>query len=329
LRSSVDELFAALKDDQRSGLTRASALEALEYFGDPRLEEAVAIAAKSDSSELRLAAQPVAARLSPEAVLPVLEALAVHGNTEEQRTAYKALADVDDPEADRILAGRLRALAAGEVEYGAQIELLEAAAKRDDPTVKQLLADREAALAASDDPLAGFEPALEGGNVRAGTRVFYNNPVMACQRCHQVMGHGGAAGPDLSLVGTRKTRRELLESVIEPNATIAEGFESVAVTTRNGDVSVGSVAGETDSVLSLRLLDGSVAEIQKSEIVKRDGAPSSMPPIYRQVLSKREMRDLIEFLAQLNVDYTAPHGPRALMSLDAAPEMPDRDTHEE
>jgi quinoprotein glucose dehydrogenase len=328
LSDAVDELFAAVGDESRSGTARAAALQALDYFKDSRLEKAVEIASSSDSPDLRLAALPVAAKLSPEAVLPVLEILAVDGNTREHRAAYQSLANLEDPAADRILSERLGALQAGDVIPGAQIELLEAAAKRTDPVIAKLLADRDAAIAASGDPLAPFEQSLEGGDFIAGSRVFNNQPVMACQRCHQLGGQAVGAGPNLGLIGAKMNRRELLASIIEPNAIIAEGFESVVITTKNGDVNVGSIASESDSVLSLRLLDGSIAEISKEEITKRDGAPSGMPAIYQHVLTKREMRDLIQFLSMLKVEFGAGGGPRALTPFAGIQRLPEFDADE-
>src|SRR5690606_17535027 len=123
---------------------------------------------------------------------------------------------------------------AGQIPIGAQLELLEAAAKRTDPKIKQLLAEREAAIAASDDPLAPYRVALEGGNARRGMRIFYSQPVMACVRCHAFgTGGGGDAGPNLAMIGAQKDRTYLLEGVVKPNATIAPGYDSIVVTLKS------------------------------------------------------------------------------------------------
>jgi quinoprotein glucose dehydrogenase len=209
----------------------------------------------------------------------------------------------------------LKKLAAGQVPAGAQLELLEAAGKRTDPTVRQLLAEREDRLAASNDPLAPFRVALEGGDARAGGRIFFSQPVMACIRCHSAGNGGGDAGPNLAMIGKREPREYLLESVVKPNAKIAPGFDSVVVTLKSGSVVGGIVAAETANALKLRNADGKVVEVNKAEIAKREGAPSSMPEIYGAILSKKELRDVVAYLASLKNppdDLSMGEKPRAL-----------------
>jgi quinoprotein glucose dehydrogenase len=197
----------------------------------------------------------------------------------------------------------------------AQLELLDAAAQRQDPAVKQLLAAREDRLAASNDPLAPYRVALEGGNARAGARIFLAQPVMACIRCHSAGNGGGDAGPNLAMIGQREGREYLLESVVKPNAKIAPGFDSVVVTLKSGGVVGGIVAGETADTIKLRNADGKVVDVKKSEIAKREGAPSSMPEIYGAILTKKELRDVVAFLASLThapEDVATSEQPRAL-----------------
>jgi quinoprotein glucose dehydrogenase len=262
-----------------------------------------------------LAALPIAARISPDAAAPLLARLVKDGDAEEQRAAYRTLAEFNHPSADPLIAEQLRKLAAGQVPAGAQLELVEAAAKRTDPVVKELIAKREAAIAASDYPLAPYLVALEGGNARRGQRIFYSQPVMACVRCHGLGNGGGDAGPNLAMIGARQDRRYLLESVVKPNAVIAPGFDSAVVTLKSGGVVGGIVADETVDSLSLKNADGKVTVVKKSDIAQREGAPSSMPEIYGLVLTKAELRDVVEFMASLTepVEQTGPSDmPRAL-----------------
>ena len=66
---------------------------------------------------------------------------------------------------------------------------------------------------------------LEGGDPQAGEAVLRDNPVASCLRCHELDGVGGKIGPALDGVADRLTREELLESLLDPNATLAAGFE--------------------------------------------------------------------------------------------------------
>ncbi|HWA84738.1 MAG TPA: HEAT repeat domain-containing protein [Opitutus sp.] len=299
VRDAGGSLMASVRDSAQPSATRAAALETMEKLGAARLADAVAFAGTSDAPVLRLAALPIAARISPEAAAPLLERLATSGTVDERRAAYKALAGSKAPLADRVLAEQLKQLAAGTVPPGAQLELVEAAQKRSDPTVRKLLADRDAAMAASGDPLAPFRVALEGGNARRAIKTFMSQPVMACVRCHNAGYGGGEAGPNLSTVGARHTREYLLESIVRPNAKIAAGFDSVLVTLKSGAVIGGTVESEAADILNLRNADGKIVAVKKADITKRESAPSAMPEIYGTILTKAEIRDLVELLINL------------------------------
>ncbi|HYP17755.1 MAG TPA: hypothetical protein VEQ65_11140, partial [Opitutus sp.] len=299
VRNAAELLAGVMRDSSQPETTRAAALRALDKLRDPRLAEWVTLARDSDAPALRLAALPLAARISPEAAAPVLERLVTAGTPEEQKIAYRTLGGFDHPSADELLAAQAKKLATGEVPAAAQLELLEALEKRPSPAIKQLLAERETAINASGDPLAPYLVALEGGNVRRGARIFRSQPVMSCVRCHSAGTGGGDAGPNLAMIGTKHDRKYLLEAVVKPNAHIAPGFDNLVVTLKSGKVVGGTVANETADLLSLRDANGIVVDVKKAEIATREGAPSSMPEIYGAVLTKSELRDVVEFLAAL------------------------------
>ncbi len=302
IAGATDALFTAVQNGELAGATRASALNALDKIKDPRLPEAVKFASESSSSTLRLAALPIAARLSPAAAAPVLANLIANGGTDEKKAAYRALGNLKHPSANTLIAEQLRALAAGKIAPAVQLELLAAAgapARRNNPEIKQLLADHEAALASGSDPLAPFRVALAGGDRMRGERIFRNQPVLACIRCHRAGGDGGDAGPDLADAGSKYTREYLLEAIVKPNAKIAPGFDTIVLTLKNGDSVAGIVASETPDTLSLRNTDNKLVEVKKSDIAKREGAPSSMPEIYTTILTKSQLRDVVEYLASL------------------------------
>ena len=65
---------------------------------------------------------------------------------------------------------------------------------------------------------------LEGGDATRGEQVLRTNPTASCLRCHKLDGEGGEIGPVLDGVGARLGREQLLESLLDPNATLAEGY---------------------------------------------------------------------------------------------------------
>jgi quinoprotein glucose dehydrogenase len=87
--------------------------------------------------------------------------------------------------------------------------------------------------------------------------------------------------------------------VIKPSAHIAPGFDIVTITLANGETETGSVASETAAQLVLKRADNSTVSIDKKQVKQRVTAPSSMPEIYGQVLSRQDLRDLVAYLETL------------------------------
>jgi hypothetical protein len=54
----------------------------------------------------------------------------------------------------------------------------------------------------------------------------------------------------------------------------------------------------------LKRADGSSVTLQKADIAQRVTAPSSMPEIYHQTMSRSQLRDMVAFLAALNRPYS-------------------------
>ena len=149
--------------------------------------------------------------------------------------------------------------------------------------------------------LAYYQDCLEGGDVTAGRRLFFEKTSASCHRCHRASdaGPAGEIGPDLRDIGQQRTRRELLESLILPNKTITKGFETTLVVMSDGRQHAGVVKDETTK--SLRLVDPETGPVvlMKSEIDERVTGLSPMPADIRKVFSKDEVRHVVAFLASL------------------------------
>jgi quinoprotein glucose dehydrogenase len=120
-----------------------------------------------------------------------------------------------------------------------------------------------------------------------------------CVRCHKAGGDGGEVGPDLKGIASRRTREYILESIVYPNQHFAEGYESLVVTLKNGTTYAGTLKSQTESEIELNSPEDGLVKIKKAEIQTRAPGLSGMPEEIRQVLTKRELRDLVEFLGSL------------------------------
>jgi len=176
--------------------------------------------------------------------------------------------------------------------------LIEAAAHRDNPEIKRRLAERENKLAEDKDPMAKWRDCLEGGNAKHGHQVFAEKAEAACMRCHKWKGEGGDVGPDLAKISQPHNRDYILESIVDPNAKIAPGYDSVLLTLNSGDVLLGILNAENANELTItNIADGKRQTIKTADIKERAHAPSPMPPGLADVLGKHDLRDVVEFLA--------------------------------
>lgn len=73
------------------------------------------------------------------------------------------------------------------------------------------------------------EVKITAGDVKRGEELFNNNPVAACASCHTVNGKGGDIGPILDGIAVRADKEYILESLMDPNAKFAKGYENLSV----------------------------------------------------------------------------------------------------
>ena len=98
----------------------------------------------------------------------------------------------------------------------------------------------------------------------------------SCSRCHRAGGEGGTVGPDLGQVGA-KGRDHILESILQPAAKIAEGFENITVIAASGEVASGVRRPSDDGGVRLVLADGTERSFAPQEITEATVAASSAP----------------------------------------------------
>lgn len=291
LAAFAADLERLARDEKRGGKARAAALAALEQVAPEAAQTAAASLAVSSDAALRKSAVRVVTRLDPDAAVGVLESLVRTAPLDEQQNALQALGESPSPLADVALLRWLERMAADEVPPELHLDVLEAAGKRKDPEVAARLAARERAL-------APWREALAGGDAERGERVFWNHETAVCTRCHALKDSGGNAGPALDHVGSTLTREQLLEALVLPQARIAEGFGTVVVERRGARALGGVLKRDDGDLLVVQTPEGELVEVRAADVVSRSRPVSAMPPM-GAILTKRELRDLVEFLASL------------------------------
>jgi len=262
------------------------------------LSDAISYAMRDVSEAVRVAGLGLIAQTSlpNNQKVPLLLEILKKRTLAEQQTALLTLGSLegskDFPEWTTILSD----FKAGKLPEGTWIELEEA-----------VLATGSAPLKASHETLleekAGGEPwkkyvgALAPGNVEKGRNIFYQNQTAQCIRCHAYGDMGGNAGPALDAIGKTLSKEDLLIALVEPSKRLAPGYGTVPLTLVAGTKITGLLL--EDKKDSMRVKVGTeVKEFAKKDISSSALGASSMPPM-GTLLTKRDIRDLVSYLATL------------------------------
>ena len=142
---------------------------------------------------------------------------------------------------------------------------------------------------------------VAGGSAQVGEDLFRNHPAAPCARCHNVDGRDNV-GPDLSTVGSLHTPGYLLTALLKPDAHIAAGYASTAVTLKDGSIKTGRLVQNKSTPAELVLANADGVE-QVIARVNIQGVPvtstQSLMPTMQDKLSPAEMRDVMAYLVSL------------------------------
>ena len=282
-------------DTTCSPASRAKALGSLLASKPAAAVEVSAKLRDDPQPAVRMAARRVrATHLPAEQVVPEVEAAVGSADLAERQAAVSLLAEMDAPagvEAVKRLAAKLDA---GSLDPTIDLEVREAAQKR---------LGREVAAApasgSSEDMVAAWSDTLEGGDVARGRDLFFTKGEVSCVRCHHAEGKGGDVGPKLDGIAATKQRPYLLESIVAPNATVAEAYRTTVILTDEGVTVAGILVSEDADTVKLKMADGTVKDVKVASIDDRTSGPSSMPADLVGKLTRRELRDLIAWMASL------------------------------
>jgi putative heme-binding domain-containing protein len=147
-----------------------------------------------------------------------------------------------------------------------------------------------------EEILADLDQVDSGRNFASGRAAF---EAAQCLSCHRFRHDGGSAGPDLTAVGARFSRRDILEAIMEPSKVVMEQYQNTTVVTRGGDDFTGRIVVDDDQrlVLITNPLTGDRVEVAKPDVASRAPAKlSPMPEGLVNMLTKDEILDLVAFL---------------------------------
>lgn len=296
LADAAPALYAVVKNKEARGTARRASLKALARLKDSRLNEAIQSGLNDSDVTLRQEAVRLQAEFKPSNAAEELERILDNGTLAEKQNAFATLSSVDVAGGDQVLARWLDRLLATNVPPELVLDVLEAARKRTNAQTELQLRQYEGRRSKSD-PMGAYRELLSGGDPAEGKKTFIERPEAACIRCHKINGEGGEVGPDLTGIGARQTKEYILESIIHPNAKIAPGFENLLVMLKSGTVYAGLLKSENEKELVINSPEDGLITVPKSDLKSREPGLSAMPDGIETILSKPDLRDLVEYLS--------------------------------
>lgn len=277
-----EALVAVAKNESSIPALRIEALRALATQKNEKLLACITSAFESKKHSIRIEALKILAKFNPVLALDRVEVVLYSNkeNTLEKQTALALLGgDLASAKGDSILNLLLNSFE--ECLPSLKLDLTEAAA------VRQINA-----------PDPDFTHTLEGGDADRGRNLFMNHIAAQCIRCHKVKdGKGSDIGPNLKSAGLQE-RGHHLEAIVDPQKTITEGYGSISLTLKNGQSIAGLFKSEIKGVIEIKDAEGVITKVASENVKERTPVISTMPPM-GAILTKREIRDIIEYLSTL------------------------------
>lgn len=131
-------------------------------------------------------------------------------------------------------------------------------------------------------------------------RGVYLMAQLSCVACHRIGDVGGVIGPALTNVGAGMPLDQIVESVLWPERQIKEGFQAVALTTKDGRAVTGYLEREDEELIWYRNTTTPwILPLDKATVAERRNLPTLMPAGLTHSLSDGQFLDLIAYLASL------------------------------
>jgi putative heme-binding domain-containing protein len=138
------------------------------------------------------------------------------------------------------------------------------------------------------------------GNAESGKAVFFQTDGVQCKNCHQINKQGKEIGPDLSQIGKKYDRSQLLETILEPSKKIEKEFFSYLVETTAGRVHTGLLVKRTAEEIVLKDSEGKLVRIPAAEIeLVAPQRKSLMPELLLREMTAQQVADLLAYLSTL------------------------------
>ncbi len=288
--------LANIYNNSDNAKVRAAVLPALNKLKYAELEAAIKKGIDDKDESVRTVALSLLNNdnVSKESLPTLVQTIFTKGGIREQQQILVVLGKLTIDKTQSILDGLIDQLKEKQLSPNVSLELKEAV----EASGSDVLKTKIAAIKPGASPMDEYMESLFGGNRNNGRNIFNYNSTAQCVRCHNMGSEGGSVGPNLSKIGGTLSREQILQALIEPSARLSPGYGTVSLKLKDGQEVTGTLAKENAEELVITTSDAEPLVIPVSRIAKRENMPSSMPPM-GTLLSKREIRDVVEYLSGL------------------------------
>ncbi len=138
------------------------------------------------------------------------------------------------------------------------------------------------------------------GDVSRGREIFRTHTGAQCKSCHRLEETGEPLGPDLSHIGKKYPRAELLGEILQPSKAIDPKFATYVIATKSGQVYTGLLSERNDREVVLKDAQNKVTRLPANEIEQSASqARSMMPELLLRDLTAQQAADLLDYLFSL------------------------------
>ncbi len=141
--------------------------------------------------------------------------------------------------------------------------------------------------------------ALTGDSDR-GRRVFFENAAVACKNCHRIQKEGKEIGPELTTIGKKLTRAQLLESILEPSKLIDPKYVTYLAEMDDGRLLTGLLISKDENEVVLKDAQDKLLRIPPKQIEQLvPQRQSLMPDLLLRDMTAQQVADLLAYLSSL------------------------------
>ena len=121
-----------------------------------------------------------------------------------------------------------------------------------------------------------------------------------CNKCHRIEDQGGKLAPELTHIGKKYDRGQLLDKLLDPSKVITPQYVGYLVQTKDGKTHLGVLLSKTNREVMLRDVTDKEIHIPAGEVetlIKQ--TRSLMPDGQLRDLTPQQAADLLSFLGSL------------------------------